>query len=265
VYFIANPRELDVPFVEFNRLLGYAANYRLHGFTSISSERLAAFYSRYDDLYSVLVRIKGGDPVAERPARPIHVPGRIAEEPPLADTGEILEAVSETRVVSDHTRMQWTLARLGIKAGERIWVPPGDQTRLQSAYDFNECDQTFTTGLDLPHSYVENIDVVWKQEYRIAAAYEVENSTAIYSGLLRFADLTILAPNTLYPMFIVARAARKGQVRDQLRRPAFQQLKLADKVLFLSYEEIDDIDQFFGKSASGLSVDLMKGKAELLT
>jgi len=33
-------------------------------------------------------------------------------------------------------------------------------------------------------------------------------STAIYSGLLRFADLTILAPNTIYPMFIVAQSAR---------------------------------------------------------
>src|SRR6185437_3427047 len=74
---------------------------------------------------------------------------------------------------------------------------------------------------------VENIDVVWKQEFRIDAAYEVENSTAIYSGLLRFADLTILAPNTIYPMFIVAQSARKGQVRDQLRRPPFRQLKIA--------------------------------------
>jgi hypothetical protein len=85
--------------------------------------------------------------------------------------------------------MQWKLALLGLKAGERIWIPAGDQARLQKLYDFDRCDREFASGIDLPHSYVENIDVVWKQEFRIDAAYEVENSTAIYSGLLRFADL----------------------------------------------------------------------------
>ena len=166
--------------------------------------------------------------------------------------------------VSDHAKMQWKLARLGLKAGERIWIPAADQTRLRKLFDFDQCDRQFTAGIDLPHSYVENIDVVWKQEFRIDAAYEVENSTAIYSGLLRFADLTILAPNTIYPMFIVAQTARKGQVRDQLRRPAFRQLKLADKVRFLSYETVDEIDEFFSGAASGLNIDLVNGKAEAL-
>jgi hypothetical protein len=45
-------------------------------------------------------------------------------------------------------------------------------------------------------------DVVWKEEFRIDAAFEIENSTSIYSGLLRFADLTMVAPNTIYPLFI---------------------------------------------------------------
>lgn len=35
---------------------------------------------------------------------------------------------------------------------------------------------------------------MWKQEFRIGAAYEIENSSSIYSGLLRFADLNIVAP-----------------------------------------------------------------------
>ena len=110
--------------------------------------------------------------------------------------------------------------------------------------------------------YVENIDVVWKQEFRIGAAYEIENSTSIYSGLLRFADLNIVAPKTLYPMFIVAPRDRKNRLRDQLRRPAFKRLELHKKVLFLPYEEIDKIDEFFSGSNSGLSVDLIVAKAE---
>jgi hypothetical protein len=114
----------------------------------------------------------------------------------------------------------------------------------------------------LPHSYVENIDVVWKQEFRIDAAYEIENSTAIYSGLLRFSDLMILAPNSNYPMFIVAPTDRKNRVREQLTRPTFRQFDLCNKVKFLSYEAVDDIDKFFSGSSSGLNVELITGKAE---
>src|SRR5258707_15276877 len=81
--------------------------------------------------------------------------------------------------------------------------------------------------------------------FKQKTAYEIENSTSIYSGLLRFADLNIIAPNTLYPMFIVAPKEKKGRLREQLRRPTFKRLGLDKKVRFLSYEAIDDIDQFF--------------------
>ena len=267
VYFIANARQLDVPFTEFCRLFGYESAYRLRGFTSVAEGRLAEFHARYDDLYAVLVRLQEGQPVAERlyPAAVIS-PRAIVANDGLAEVGsEDIEQVLTSELVSDHTKMQWKLARLGMKAGERVWVPAADQARLQRLYQFETFDRHFTAGIDLPHSYVENIDVVWKQEFRIDAAYEIENSTAIYSGLLRFADLMILAPNTLYPMFIVAPSARRNQVRGQLKRPSFKRLELNRKVKFLPYETIDEIDRFFADTTSGLSVDLVAGRAETLT
>jgi hypothetical protein len=106
---------------------------------------------------------------------------------------------------------------------------------------------------------------VWKQEFRIGAAYEIENSTSIYSGLLRFADLNILAPNTLYPMFVVAPGDRKNRLREQLRRPTFKRLGLDQKVRFLSYESIDEIDQFFATTESGLTVETIVGRSEPVT
>lgn len=158
--------------------------------------------------------------------------------------------------------MQWRLAALGRKAGEKVWAPPADQTRIRKLYEFSEFEPEFAAGIDLPKSYVENIDVVWKEEFRINAAFEVEHSTSIYSGLLRFADLNAIAPNTLYPMFVVAPAARRSRVRDQLLRPAFKHLDLRDKVLFLPYEAVNEIDEFFEKTTAGLSVDLIRAKAE---
>jgi hypothetical protein len=261
IYFIANTRELDIPFTEFCRLLGYDPSYRLRGFTTIAADKLEQFYARYDDLYSVLVRLQQGETVSQRPS-----PAGEAMVAEVLDIAEIqpehLEEVLRSDLVSDHVKMQYKLALLGLKAGERVWVPVADQTKLKRTYDFTSFDSEFTAGIDLPHSYVENIDVVWKQEFRIGAAYEIENSTAIYSGLLRFADLNILAPNTIYPMFIVAPASKKNRLREQLLRPTFRRLELNGKVRFLSYENIEEIDRFFSTSEAGLSVDLIVGKSE---
>src|SRR6266496_17416 len=216
IYFIANPRELDVPFSEFCRLFEFAEAFRLRGFTTIAPARLEQFYQQYDDLYSVLIRIQEGKPVAQKQT------DVVVPTPPPSPSTEIrpeeLDELVRTTVISDHVRMQWKLALLGLKAGERVWVPVGDQKRLRQEYQFESFDPEFSAGIDLPHSYVENIDVVWKQEFRIGAAYEIENSTSIYSGLLRFADLNIVAPNTLYPMFVVAPRERKNRLREQLRR-----------------------------------------------
>jgi hypothetical protein len=268
IYFIANPRELDVPFEEFCKLFGYAPTYQLRGFASVSDERTEAFFERYDDLYSILLRLKAGEPVA---AKTYPAAAMMVLTPPVANDvlteiqPEDIEQVLKSDLVSDHVKMQWKLARLGLKAGERVWVPVGDQAKLRRLYEFESFDRHFAAGIDLPHSYVENIDVVWKQEFRIDAAYEIENSTTIYSGLLRFADLMILAPNSIYPMFVVAPADRKNRLREQLRRPTFKQMELDRKVRFLAYEAIDDIDRFFADSSTGLSVDLVTGKSELVT
>jgi len=264
VYFIANPRELNVPFSAFCNLFGYAQHYQLRGFTAVAEEKLGDFYNHYDDLYSILVKLKSGEPVSKKTYPKTAPPANVlpADDALVEIQPEDIEQVLNSDLVSDHVKMQWTLAKLGLKAGERVWVPVGDQAKLRKLYEFEAFDSQFAAGIDLPHSYVENIDVVWKQEFRIDAAYEIENSTAIYSGLLRFADLMILAPNTIYPMFIVAPVDRKNRVREQLTRPTFKQFNLCSKVKFLSYEAVNDIDRFFSESSSGLNVELIAGKAE---
>jgi hypothetical protein len=261
IYFIANPHEIEVPFQHFKQLVGYEPGFQLRGFTGLSRDRVEAYNARYDDLHSVLLTLNQGRAVQERLDRdtPLVDPTSAIVEP---DAGE-LEPIA-ARAISDHVRMQWKLASLGRKAGEKVWVPPGDRTRIKAAYEFDEFENEFAAGIDLPSTYFQNIDVVWKEEFRINAAFEVENSTSIYSGLLRFADLNVVAPNTTYPMFIVAPQERRNRVRDQLLRPAFRRLDLRDKVKFLPYEVVDEIDSFFATASAGLSVELISGKAETL-
>src|SRR4029077_19101670 len=214
------------------------------------------FYDRYDDLYEILIRLKEGIKIQEIPEPEAYNALPVRDE-------EL--AATPPRELSEHLRMQWLLLKMGRQAGEKVWAPRNDQQRITSEFDFGDFEKEFAAGLDTQVKYVENIDVVWKEEFRIDAAFEIENSTSIYSGLLRFADLTMVAPNTLYPMFIVAPGERRNRVREQLARPSFRHLGIHEKVRYLSYERVNEIDEFFAEAKSGLSVDVLVGKSELMT
>jgi hypothetical protein len=255
IYFIANPKELDVPFSKFNELFGYAQHYHLRGFTRVAEANLEAFYQRYDDLYPILLLLGEGKPVRE-----VSEPDALKESAPPPRAAAAAEVPE--KIASDHLRMQYLLLKLGMKAGERVWAPRSDQSRITSGYNFSQFEETFAAGLDAQVKYVENIDVVWKEEFRIDAAFEVENSTAIYSGLLRFADLTMVAPNTLYPMFIVAPGERRTRVQEQLARPTFRHMHLAEKVRYLAYEKVQEVDEFFEDDSRGFNVGVLVGKSE---
>jgi hypothetical protein len=258
IYFIANPQEIDLPFAEFCKLMGYAENYQLRGFTTVAQERLEAFYERHDDLYSILMRVKHAKPVYELPQRDFFGHDiEDSEQVPVETPREDLETALPDETVSDHLRMQWMLANLGAKAGSKVWIPAGDQKRINSQYQFDRFETDFTAGLDAQTRYVENIDVVWKEEFRIDAAFEIENSTAIYSGLLRFSDLTLVAPNTVYPLFIVAPRDKRNRLIEQLRRPTFQKLHLDSKVRYLPYEEVERINSFFEGKERGMNIDVI--------
>jgi hypothetical protein len=263
IYFIANPQEIDLPFTEFCRLMGYAENYQLRGFTLISQDRLERFYDRYDDLYSILMLLKERRPVYEIPQQDLfgeHV--EKVEEVDRVPPHEDLEGAVPEEAVSDHLQMQWKLLNLGLKAGSKVWIPASDQSRIRARYDFDQFEADFAAGLNTQVRYVENIDVVWKEEFRIDAAFEIENSTAIYSGLLRFADLTLIAPNTIYPLFIVAPREKRNRLIEQLRRPTFRKFRLERKVRYLPYEEVNEIERFFKDQSRGVTVDVIVGRSE---
>jgi hypothetical protein len=264
IYFIANPQEIDLPFADFCQLVGYAANYQLRGLTLVSQERLDKFYGRFDDLYSILMQRKRHQQVYELP-KTQDLFGQTSSEgslPSLVPPHEDLEDALPQQAVSDHVKMQWKLINLGVKSSSKVWVPTGDQARIRQLYKFDQFETDFAAGLDTQVRYVENIDVVWKEEFRIDAAFEIENTTSIYSGLLRFSDLTIVAPNTIYPLFIVAPQDKRARLIEQLRRPSFRKFHLERKVRYLSYGAVDEIDRFFEDRNQGVSVDIMMGRSE---
>jgi hypothetical protein len=56
----------------------------------------------------------------------------------------------------------------------------------------------------------------------VVAAFEVEATTSVYSGLLRMSDLVALQPNTSIDLFIVAPDERGRKVRAEITRPTFE-------------------------------------------
>ena len=142
-----------------------------------------------------------------------------------------------------HTEVQGWLRDLGRSLGFEVWVAINDRGR---PYDGGRlCDGCRDS---LPDS-IENaraaeairlIDVLWIETgtARVAAAFEVEHSTSIYSGIVRMLDLALtLADQTSHALFIVAPDEREKDVREQALRPAFS--RVADlQVRFISYGDL---------------------------
>jgi hypothetical protein len=144
-------------------------------------------------------------------------------------------------------RIQASLARIGEATGHRIWIPQNDRGRVST----NWCPEDGTLLDALPLSYdeatiktVEQIDVLWIRGRSIRRAFEVEHTTAIYSGLLRMADLLALQGNMQIALHIVAPGERRNAVLSQISRPVFSLLEnapLAERCSFLSYDSVEEI------------------------
>jgi hypothetical protein len=71
---------------------------------------------------------------------------------------------------------------------------------------------------------IELIDVLWLRGNAIVAAFEIECTTSIYSGLLRMADLNAMQPNLAIPLYLVAPEERRNKVIAKVNRPTFSRL-----------------------------------------
>jgi type II restriction enzyme len=99
------------------------------------------------------------------------------------------------------------------------------------------------------------IDVLWleRSQANVAAAFEVEHSTSIYSGIVRMLDLA-LSGGDLHAsagLFLVAPDAREAEVRAQLRRPAFSRVGDLD-ISYLPYGELERHREAIARFGTGL-------------
>jgi hypothetical protein len=139
-----------------------------------------------------------------------------------------------------HSQVQTLLAGIGNAKGYEVYVPE---------YDIGKLDWTLTKnfplrrqppdGFDQVRGILGEIDVVWvtKGRNNVEGLYEVEHSTAVYSGLLRFNDILLTDPK-VSRFSIVSNEVRRGLFSRQLFRPTFKKSGLAELCSFLEYANV---------------------------
>jgi len=164
--------------------------------------------------------------------------GKFSAEPYL-DINNILNVSKNKKPIPDltHSQIQSLIGSIGISKGYNVWYPESDRSKI----DFNIVSEnkiieklpTFRREID---HIISEIDVIWLDSLEPISFYEVEHSTPIYSGLLRFND--ILLTLGVKNFNIVAPNEKESKFGREVNRPTFRQNKLIEKVTFLDYESI---------------------------
>ena len=124
-----------------------------------------------------------------------------------------------------HTEIQWHLLNLGSQMGLNVWAPRNDRGRIWNSKRVGDIPNMLA---NLPTQFdegttktIENIDVLWMSGQAIAAAFEVEHTTAVYSGLLRMSDLLTMQPNLDISLYLVGPDDRYAKFAREVARPTF--------------------------------------------
>jgi len=103
-----------------------------------------------------------------------------------------------------HTEVQWKLAQLGNEMGVDLWVARNDRNREWDGHKFTDLpnlkDALPVQFDEATNKTIELIDLLWLRGNAIVAAFEIESTTSIYSGLLRMSDLITMQPNMSIPL-----------------------------------------------------------------
>lgn len=166
----------------------------------------------------------------------------------ISHGGQAFDSSVSVALVRTSHKMQAHLADIGLAMGFQVWIPKADREAVASEMladnlmeslpftQFSNAEPTLKT--------IEQIDVLWLSKKTIVRAFEVEHTTAVYSGILRMADLLALQPNFHTRLHIVAPEERRKKVFQELRRPAFsvfEQGPLSELCSYLPYEKVKDL------------------------
>jgi hypothetical protein len=193
------------------------------------------------------------------------------EESSVGSETQTPESIEPT--TTRHTEIQHRLLTLGAELGLEVWVARNDRSKKWNGVALGSLpkilDRLPTQFNEATTRTIELIDVLWLSGNSIIAAFEVECTTSVYSGLLRMSDLLALQPNLTINLYLVAPDERRDKVEQELLRPTFslRETPLPKICGFLPFttlcEKLDGIKKL-GLSDS-LKPSFLKTTAEFFT
>jgi len=175
------------------------------------------------------------------------VPTVVSVPEPEETTIEV--AIGKEAIIAEateHTKIQYNLLKLGADMGFKLWVARNDRNRSYDGIAFGNMSEIVeelpTQFNEVTNKTIELIDVLWLKGNSIIAAFEIESTTSIYSGLLRMNDLVALQPNLNIKLYIVAPDNRRAKVEQEILRPTFtlQERPINEDCGFLAFSELMD-------------------------
>jgi type II restriction enzyme len=153
-----------------------------------------------------------------------------------------------------HTEVQGWLRDLGKALGFDVWIASNDRNRPCGPGRLGDgCLGALPDTLSRVDA-VPLIDVLWLDRGcdRVAAAFEVEHTTSIHSGIMRMVDLALGCGADVRGLFLVAPDDREEDVRRQLARPAILQAVSRLRVRYLPYGELEQNREAIARFGEGL-------------
>jgi hypothetical protein len=159
--------------------------------------------------------------------------------------GKVAGLIESSKIATipdfSHSQIQTFIGSIGTMKGYDIWIPVNDRRKLDwSLAEKFPCKERLPTRYERIEDVVREIDVVWLPPGAsgMSAMFEIEHSTQVYSGLLRFNDLHLTEPNLKPKFSIVANGVRRALFLRQINRPTFKASGLGDVCNFLEYKDV---------------------------
>ena len=160
----------------------------------------------------------------------------------LTPTVAILDAddnsPKQEQDTSCHTHLQWMLAKIGQKVGCQVWIAINDHSRAwknERLGDLSIKTLPILVGSAFQR-IISRIDVLWLQGDNVVAAYEIEHTTDISTGLLRLYDLGVLFPERDLSLCIVTPTESLKRVQFELSRPLFEGHEMRKRCTLITEE-----------------------------
>lgn len=152
-----------------------------------------------------------------------------------------------------HNEVQGWLKDLGIELGYDVWIAKNDRRKPYGVGVLSDgCVSKLPDKMFISNAEAgEFIDVIWIAKDRVVAAFEVEHSTSIYSGILRLFDLALSLGASLEGLYLVAPGDREEEIRAQIQRPCFGS-RPQFELRFLPYGELEQNRVSMGRFGEGL-------------